>query len=534
MARSFLALTLFFTTLSFFGGGLACAADQAQDGGVGMVLNINNASLYIIGVLANSPAERAGLHLEDKIVNIDGQPPDTRTVGGNIGRIRGPIGSDVVITISRSGEPKPQDYTLRRESIHVTPNEPTAVSADAQDFEVGKYGSWDGKTSAPGYYEITDFEKVQDVAGIQHVVCGGTSITARDGLTQRLSKAFGNDDDAENKIVAYIKKVDTGKNGPKRCPKSAAAPVETPQRFDAERVYASFVPFVFDFRRGMDVEQGEPFSHEFKFTFYKTRTDLQGHKFFVHENDGTMSREKLRAQQAELDKKIRSPLTNFDQNMVRIWKHDLAPVQTYLAKIAAVESDPARAAYLESQSTMTMVAERDSDDTVDCDVMGRVGKCPRSSLPESFQAITESRGMLTGTVANHGDRMIVRLEAEVIFLSKSGKEVARRLYALPIDESIGNLTERLPEEIFYLGPNSSKEFHIKVLHMIPEWSGAIAAKLTGVTFSDDYVGVLRKIRNDDEAAVQQWIKQGRDDQAAAYQRMISEIDLRLNAIAGYK
>ncbi len=393
-----------------------------------------------------------------------------------------------------------------------------AATASAQDFGVQTYQS-------PGTYEIKEFETVKDTEGATHVVCGGGGvIEGRDGLIERLRKVYGSGEDAEPKIAAFIKKVDQGIPQGKRCPNNPA-PLGTPmQRFDAQRIYGTMVPYVFDLRTGGNVMTGEPFFHAYMFTFYMTRTDVDGKQFVMFDHNKGVRKENLLEEQAKLERKIRSPLS--DQFTIKKARQDLAPIKIYLAKIESLESDPVRADYLATKLSVTANAERDSDDTVDCSVNGVVGKCPRNpSFP-----VTESRGTLTGTIKNSGDKTVLRAEITVDFMDKAGNKIDSRVYALPIDESIGDLGRRdLPPETFSLESNTSTDFRVKIARVSKEWTGPVSVKLTGVTFPEDYAAVLRKIRADyvKQQAAQRW-----QDQIAVLQQEIDQIDVRLRSLDG--
>lgn len=490
----------------------AYAADPY--GGVGLVLNINGSNLEVIGVVANSPSDRAGLRVGDQLVKIDGQAVDMTSVIKNAVKIRGLAGTDVMIDVSRKGE-LAKTYTLQRELIKANaprmPQQPGSVLG----FEVRKNAS---------DYQITDFEPITDVAGNQHTICGGTSLVSRDGLTQRLLQEFSQVEDPENKVVSYIEKLNREKAGVKKLCSGPAMSAPAERRFDVVRTYGDF-PLVFDW-----VRISRPFSHEYKFTFYRALIDLDGHRFFAFDSSADRSREGLRAKMADLEEKIRSPLTNYNEDAVKRWKSDLEPVKAYLDRIYALEYDQAKAVYLGSKITFSSNAERDSDSVVDCVVMGKAGKCPRDpNLP-----LTSAHGMLAGTVINQGKRMVVRLEVTADFMNKSGRKIAERVYALPFEESIGDMARAVPSDIFSFGPGVSKDFHIKISDVPSEWSGRVVARVSDITFSEDYVEVLREIRTTHETWLAQWLKEGNADQASAQKRIVDQIDSKIAEVESLK
>ena len=71
--------------------------------GVGMEIGIRDEQLQVIAPLEGTPAKEAGFMAGDKIVSIDGVSTIDLTVDEAVSLIRGPRGTDVVLTIYRSG-----------------------------------------------------------------------------------------------------------------------------------------------------------------------------------------------------------------------------------------------------------------------------------------------------------------------------------------------------------------------------------------------------------------------------------------------
>jgi carboxyl-terminal processing protease len=67
--------------------------------GVGAVLDQRDDRVFIVRVLRDSPAERAGVQAGDEIVSVDGGPVVGLTVDEIVTRVRGPEGSDVTLEL---------------------------------------------------------------------------------------------------------------------------------------------------------------------------------------------------------------------------------------------------------------------------------------------------------------------------------------------------------------------------------------------------------------------------------------------------
>lgn len=89
---------------------------KGETGDVGLNLDIRNHVLTIVSPIPGSPADKAGLRAGDLIVKIsDKLVPFDITVQDAQNQLRGPIGSTVMLSVRRIGEPKPFDVELARE-----------------------------------------------------------------------------------------------------------------------------------------------------------------------------------------------------------------------------------------------------------------------------------------------------------------------------------------------------------------------------------------------------------------------------------
>ncbi len=72
--------------------------------GIGAEIGIRDDILTVVSPLKNSPAENAGLKAGDKIVEINSESTEGISVTEAVKQIRGPKGTEVVLTILRKGE----------------------------------------------------------------------------------------------------------------------------------------------------------------------------------------------------------------------------------------------------------------------------------------------------------------------------------------------------------------------------------------------------------------------------------------------
>lgn len=90
--------------------------------GVGLQItqDVETGELRVIAPIEGSPAEQAGLQPNDRILKINGMPALDLTLDEAAERMRGPVGSIVVLTIAREELP-PEEVQLKRDRITLNP-----------------------------------------------------------------------------------------------------------------------------------------------------------------------------------------------------------------------------------------------------------------------------------------------------------------------------------------------------------------------------------------------------------------------------
>ncbi len=92
---------------------------QGNFEGIGAEIAIKNQQLVVVAPLENSPAIKAGLRAGDFIYKIDNQESREFSLEEAVGKIRGPAGTEVILTIFHKGETKPVEIKIIRAKIEV-------------------------------------------------------------------------------------------------------------------------------------------------------------------------------------------------------------------------------------------------------------------------------------------------------------------------------------------------------------------------------------------------------------------------------
>ncbi|NQT89773.1 MAG: S41 family peptidase [Candidatus Omnitrophica bacterium] len=88
-------------------------------GGVGIKVTIRDKVLTVISPLEGTPAYKAGIQPEDRIIKIDDESTKDFTLEDAVKRMRGAPGTKVNLTIIREDEDKIKDFAIRRAIIKI-------------------------------------------------------------------------------------------------------------------------------------------------------------------------------------------------------------------------------------------------------------------------------------------------------------------------------------------------------------------------------------------------------------------------------
>ena len=92
---------------------------RGEFGGLGIEVTMENGLVKVISPIDDTPAYRAGMQPGDLIVGIDGEPVFGLTLGEAVELMRGPVNSEIVITVQRSGVEQPFDVAITRDVIRI-------------------------------------------------------------------------------------------------------------------------------------------------------------------------------------------------------------------------------------------------------------------------------------------------------------------------------------------------------------------------------------------------------------------------------
>ncbi|MFK7929920.1 MAG: S41 family peptidase [Myxococcota bacterium] len=102
--------------------------NSGEFGGLGITIVDRRGQLTVDYPLPDTPASKAGLLPDDRILRIDGESTINMGLDGAVDRLRGRVGSTVVLTIERDSEPAPIKVSVTRDRIKLNPVEGELLS----------------------------------------------------------------------------------------------------------------------------------------------------------------------------------------------------------------------------------------------------------------------------------------------------------------------------------------------------------------------------------------------------------------------
>ena len=91
---------------------------RGEFGGLGIEVSMENGLVKVVSPIDDTPAARAGLKPGDLVTHLDGKPVQGLTLPEAVEKMRGPVNSDINLTIRREGK-EPFDVKLTRAVIRI-------------------------------------------------------------------------------------------------------------------------------------------------------------------------------------------------------------------------------------------------------------------------------------------------------------------------------------------------------------------------------------------------------------------------------
>ena len=136
---------------------------RGEFGGLGIEVTQEDGFVKVVSPMDGTPADEAGVLAGDFITHVDGESLLGLTLDQAVDMMRGPVGSEIVITIVREGTPEPFDISIVRDTIKLT-----AVRARTEGKSVVLRITTFNDQTMPGL-EAELKKQVEELGGIDNV-----------------------------------------------------------------------------------------------------------------------------------------------------------------------------------------------------------------------------------------------------------------------------------------------------------------------------------------------------------------------------
>ncbi|MGR3491363.1 MAG: S41 family peptidase [Shimia sp.] len=93
---------------------------RGQFGGLGIEVTQEEGFVKVVAPMDGTPADQAGILAGDFITHVDGEALLGLTLDEAVELMRGPVGSEIIVTVVREDEPEPFDVSIIRDTIRLT------------------------------------------------------------------------------------------------------------------------------------------------------------------------------------------------------------------------------------------------------------------------------------------------------------------------------------------------------------------------------------------------------------------------------
>src|SRR5580765_449431 len=91
---------------------------RGEFGGLGIEVSMENGLVKVVSPIDDTPAAHAGLKPGDLVIELDGQPVMGLSLSEAVDKMRGPVDSEIKLTIQR-GDKEPFDVSLTRAVVKI-------------------------------------------------------------------------------------------------------------------------------------------------------------------------------------------------------------------------------------------------------------------------------------------------------------------------------------------------------------------------------------------------------------------------------
>ncbi len=136
---------------------------RGEFGGLGIEVTQEDGFVKVVSPMDGTPADEAGVEAGDFITHVDGESLLGLSLDEAVEMMRGPVGSEIIITVVREGEEEPFDVSIIRDTIKLT-----AVRGRTEGTSVVLRVTTFNEQTTPNLKETLD-KQVEELGGMENV-----------------------------------------------------------------------------------------------------------------------------------------------------------------------------------------------------------------------------------------------------------------------------------------------------------------------------------------------------------------------------
>jgi carboxyl-terminal processing protease len=137
---------------------------RGEFGGLGIEIGMESGVVKVISPINDTPAANAGIKSGDYIVRINGQQVQGKTLTEAVELMRGPVGSEIKLTVRRRNEKKALEFKITRAVIEVKSVEAKIIG---ENNKIGylRLKSFNENSDEQLFKKVNDFERKKKLTG---------------------------------------------------------------------------------------------------------------------------------------------------------------------------------------------------------------------------------------------------------------------------------------------------------------------------------------------------------------------------------
>jgi carboxyl-terminal processing protease len=137
---------------------------KGEFGGLGIEIGMESGVVRVISPMDDTPAANAGIKAGDYIVRINGEQVQGKSLTEAVELMRGPVGSDIKLTVRRKNERKALEFKIKRAIIEVRSVE-AKIIGDKKEIGYLRLKSFNENSDEQLFKNINEFEKNNKLVG---------------------------------------------------------------------------------------------------------------------------------------------------------------------------------------------------------------------------------------------------------------------------------------------------------------------------------------------------------------------------------